>query len=95
MLLEKIKIKYLESVIIGLNIICLLSSFLLSYFNIIRISVTTMFLLIVLLGLYVCVFKNSKDNNNDGVIYFYAISFVGGIIYIMDIFFKLGSNLMR
>ncbi len=95
MLLEKIKIKYLERIIFGLNIIGLFSSFLLSYYNIIRISVAIMFPLIVFLGLNFCVFKNKKDNNNDAVVYFYAISFVGDLIYIMDIFFKLGRNFMK
>ncbi len=95
MFLSKLNIKDLVKILFGFNIICLVSYFILNYFNIVSLSKTNLFYLLIFTFLFICIFMNKKYYDEKAGYFFCSIVFMGQIFFLIQIFFKLGRNFIE
>lgn len=95
MFLNNIKMEHLVKILFGFNIICIISYFLLNHFNIIQLSKSNLFTLLMFTFLFLILFFNEKDYKGNAVTYFCAVVFVGDLFFVAQVGFKLGRQLIR
>lgn len=93
MILNKFKIKYIIKILFGLNILCIISFFLIRYFNVVAISSANIFMLILFLYFFTKEFSKRKKHYSNATIYFCSIAFIGELFYIGQVFFELGRRI--
>ena len=70
MILNKFDIKDIAKVLLGLNIICLLSYVLFMLINIIHLSNGNLFYLLIFLVLFIAIFLKERNCKSDAAVYY-------------------------